>query len=166
MPHFNPHPRKGSDRPVCPGRMPMADFNPHPRKGSDEAGYTGGQHGGISIHTPARGVTLSIRPRFHFPHISIHTPARGVTGNVSISDSFEEISIHTPARGVTSTWTARFSHLCYFNPHPRKGSDHLIRQMLLFPSISIHTPARGVTQDCLCVLVYRPGFQSTPPQGE
>ena len=33
----------------------------------------------ISIHTPARGVTLSGMAQSHCGEISIHTPARGVT---------------------------------------------------------------------------------------
>ena len=33
--------------------------------------------------------------------ISIHTPARGVTVYISSMDRFYIISIHTPARGVT-----------------------------------------------------------------
>ncbi len=55
-------------------------FNPHSRKGSDVldsgmAVFTGI----ISIHTPARGVTLLGKNIAIVTFISIHTPARGVT---------------------------------------------------------------------------------------
>ncbi len=56
----------------------------------------------ISIHTPARGVTMA-KPTSTMAGamISIHTPARGVT-NLPLSDNLTiQISIHTPARGVT-----------------------------------------------------------------
>ena len=55
--------------------------------------------------------------------ISIHTPARGVT--MAILDALPVIiiSIHTPARGVTvMVWySGRIG--ADFNPHSRKGSD-------------------------------------------
>ncbi len=57
----------------------MTNFNPHSREGSDD------EMGGplirvsISIHTPAKGVTL-INPLSSVSNsISIHTPAKGVT---------------------------------------------------------------------------------------
>ena len=55
----------------------------------------------ISIHTPARGVTVV--PETDFPRlaISIHTPARGVTQMALAMAKGRVISIHTPARGVT-----------------------------------------------------------------
>ena len=99
----------------------------------------------ISIHTPAKGVTLLSRRlktwRVNFnPHsregsdrpvvdffapysISIHTPAKGVTIHTLVFFSFFLISIHTPAKGVTPLHSM-FVHLL---------------------AISIHTPAKGVT---------------------
>ena len=103
----------------------MSYFNPHSRKGSDVihlALITGGYRfqstlpqgewphdsknnrfiTGISIHTPARGVTF-LAIRFCKPHeISIHTPARGVTLLNPTYYGIIKISIHTPARGVTA----------------------------------------------------------------
>ena len=78
----------------------------------------------ISIHTPAKGVTLDCAKdsevgRYFNPHsregsdemgafimsrkgISIHTPAKGVTA-VSVPFFYLfSISIHTPAKGVTA----------------------------------------------------------------
>ena len=119
----------------------------------------------ISIHTPAKGVTLpetqiiqfhkfqSTLPRREWrlvqvtmscrEKISIHTPAKGVTTSHADSAVFRAISIHTPAKGVT----------VYFLPF-----------LCVFP-ISIHTPAKGVT-------TRRPQprnmkrFQSTLPRRE
>ena len=79
---------------------------------------------GVSIHTPARGVTITHTSGFwrtfcFNPHsrtgsdrqerrqplgyrtVSIHTPARGVTHSVRRSGYGRGVSIHTPARGVT-----------------------------------------------------------------
>ena len=79
---------------------------------------------GISIHTPAKGVTTEgktyVDPKFNFnPHsrkgsdacpddtfvdtlnISIHTPAKGVTVKDRVCFGHTVISIHTPAKGVT-----------------------------------------------------------------
>ena len=120
----------------------------------------------ISIHTPARGVTVvnsnlemqvvfqSTLPQgeWRLPtyildvlnEISIHTPARGVTDIPLIIIVGFNISIHTPARGVTL-------------------NDILIWSSVI---ISIHTPARGVTLCQPCIAEIRLTFQSTLPQGE
>ena len=122
--HFNPHSRKGSDSIHFYFIYVRQYFNPHSRKGSDFDGSFLPDHPSlfqstlpqgewpwfhiqdcrsivISIHTPARGVTLS----FHiWPvplNISIHTPARGVTHWLRYLLLSVFISIHTPARGVT-----------------------------------------------------------------
>ena len=55
----------------------------------------------ISIHTPARGVTVPQLGQDAAWSISIHTPARGVTFYTKAEWHRFEISIHTPARGVT-----------------------------------------------------------------
>ena len=120
----------------------------------------------ISIHTPARGVTLQEKYQKYLitdfnPHsrkgsdpksssdlrlkkISIHTPARGVTTEELFDNGLISISIHTPARGVT---------------------NFLSRVDLLY-IISIHTPARGVTFPCRNTYPFSIRFQSTLPQGE
>ena len=57
---------------------------------------------GLSIHTPARGVTEGCGWGLDPKNLSIHTPARGVT--VMYNDYLINniLSIHTPARGVTT----------------------------------------------------------------
>ena len=56
----------------------------------------------ISIHTPARGVTLQERVK-HRQHIYI--------------------SIHTPTRGVTDIKAKYYARFFDFNPHSHTGSD-------------------------------------------
>ena len=59
--------------------MSRVNFNPHSRKGSDLSIAVGCGFYGISIHTPARGVTMKHIVVQDIKSISIHTPARGVT---------------------------------------------------------------------------------------
>ena len=57
---FNPHSREGSDTTNEWLDKTPINFNPHSREGSDGAAVTGGsQAQGISIHTPAKGVTAT-----------------------------------------------------------------------------------------------------------
>ena len=100
----------------------------------------------ISIHTLARGVTVSnavifanrdyfnphsrkgsnelhLRQYLSIQRISIHTPARGVTRPVRETGCNCSISIHTPARGVTFWFLWLYIEFWNFNPHSRKGSD-------------------------------------------
>ena len=82
--------------------LPDGSFNPHSRKGSDFSAIIESLYSGnVSIHTPARGVTVRSSEVVRQDFVSIHTPARGVTGNAS--------------EGHRRT-------VC-FNPHSRKGSD-------------------------------------------
>ena len=125
-------------------RMGNTYFNPHSRKGSDDgSGHMVWVAWSISIHTPARGVTLTACNDVLIPVISIHTPARGVTIIAPSIVSPSEISIHTPARGVTEPLSGTCGRSC----------------------ISIHTPARGVTYSRVCSW-HLNRFQSTLPQGE
>ena len=55
----------------------------------------------ISIHTPAKGVTIKAQLSANKIQISIHTPAKGVTITSTTITSDVQISIHTPAKGVT-----------------------------------------------------------------
>ena len=99
--YFNPHSRTGSD-PAVSGCIPCQSyFNPHSRTGSDREALESRYLKGISIHTPARGVTRRDR-------------GRGKAG---------AISIHTPARGVTPAEAGTLRRYGYFNPHSRTGSD-------------------------------------------
>ena len=142
----------------------------------------------ISIHTPAKGVTLSvvclgfIRLDFN-PHsregsddygkgkhigrerISIHTPAKGVTGgNVPETETGVYFNPHS-REGSDSMLHCRSSFSIYFNPHSREGSDRVFAGLGAYVGISIHTPAKGVTAS-----VTDTGtdtiFQSTLPRRE
>ena len=168
--NFNPHSRKGSDGGQKSEINDCWDFNPHSRKGSDFSAMQLVLLTGISIHTPARGVTSKDDIYGWCITISIHTPARGVTFARSNHRPGEGISIHTPARGVTTPpkllksvlshfnpHSRKGSDMClcvkdlqaeYFNPHSRKGSDRELFEYFFVPDISIHTPARGVTEVC------------------
>ena len=55
--------------------------------------------------------------------ISIHTPAKGVTYDERIRKRKEAISIHTPAKGVTGLSPKIIRTSTDFNPHSREGSD-------------------------------------------
>ena len=79
--------------------------------------------------------------------ISIHTPAKGVTVYTDQKDLQLEISIHTPAKGVTWLSGIVKCPACDFNPHSREGSDRVARCWRTWHLISIHTPAKGVTSE-------------------
>ena len=70
--------------------------------------------------------------------ISIHTPARGVTPDHPQHSLDAGISIHTPARGVTSMFIIDVVFLTYFNPHTREGCDRVKRFMVV--SVSYFNP--------------------------
>ena len=56
--NFNPHTREGCDR-LLPMQQPRHNhFNPHTREGCDWRGTGISRSVWISIHTPARGVTV------------------------------------------------------------------------------------------------------------
>ena len=55
--------------------------------------------------------------------ISIHTPAKGVTLVLLCIPDRIAISIHTPAKGVTGARLPRVPQHRDFNPHPRVGGD-------------------------------------------
>ena len=187
--NFNPHSREGSDRARKAIMKALKNFNPHSREGSDENGalfkviYTISIHtpakgvtilalrsaiyGLISIHTPAKGVTLITDFAADLIMISIHTPAKGVTrcsGNQTVRCY---ISIHTPAKGVTNTGGISMMENVNFNPHSREGSDCFYPCLrLTFKYISIHTPAKGVTVSTVFDSVVGFVFQSTLPRRE
>ena len=81
--------------------MAVLNFNPHSREGSDKEWIRGNSSVLISIHTPAKGVTLRVTPSKNKASISIHTPAKGVTKKCLRGVYMSNISIHTPAKGVT-----------------------------------------------------------------
>ena len=82
--------------------MPESNFNPHTREGCDHRpGTRAAQMGGISIHTPVKGVTTSMVGVAWGDVISIHTPVKGVTIYAYVLECIVNISIHTPVKGVT-----------------------------------------------------------------
>ncbi len=78
--------------------------------------------------------------------ISIHTPAKGVTMVINMAENTEDISIHTPAKGVTILKLSTGTIYRNFNPHSREGSDGGGVYTFGEIAISIHTPAKGVTK--------------------
>ena len=120
---FNPHSRKGSDRPdtLFHGQFNISIHTP--ARGVTRLRFRKHQFITISIHTPARGVTSIPHYFLLRKYISIHTPARGVTHSGHGTFHSPCISIHTPARGVTGKRLKRAWKRPYFNPHSRKGSD-------------------------------------------
>ena len=166
--HFNPHSREGSDCTLLGYQTSTSYFNPHSREGSDGTPHTDNwgcriisihtpakgvtvtffncrRSRKISIHTPAKGVTMNTVAELEQNPISIHTPAKGVTSIQAESRRSLSISIHTPAKGVTRFFYQASRFKSDFNPHSREGSDQ--KSALRFPllPISIHTPAKGVT---------------------
>ena len=60
------------------------------------------------------------------PFISIHAPARGVTVVFPWSYGHELISIHAPARGATSLESYTELSVSDFNPRTREGCDNIL----------------------------------------
>ena len=76
-------------------------FNPHTREGCDRVDPPDAASIFVSIHTPAKGVTLVSLSCDNIISVSIHTPAKGVTVACDSAEEWFEVSIHTPAKGVT-----------------------------------------------------------------
>ena len=76
---FNPHSREGSDNTAYVLLQACNNFNPHSREGSDSPLVWFPVLEPISIHTPAKGVTMENESESGSIIISIHTPAKGVT---------------------------------------------------------------------------------------
>ena len=142
----------------------------------------------ISIHTPARGVTISDSVyRQLYRHFNPHS-RKGSDSNFFSASSRVRFQSTLPQGEWQSTnrFCCFFNH---FNPHSRKGSDwkHFwtsIRDYIFQSTlpqgewrgssgnqwkrryISIHTPARGVTNIIGGIEKFLKQFQSTLPQGE
>ena len=122
--HFNPHSREGSDNRKLDNTTKHHDFNPHSREGSDFSSALPAPQRGISIHTPAKGVTYSgvavyslissfqsTLPRREWPikdyvvsnlfGFQSTLPRREWRANRTNRPRWAIISIHTPAKGVT-----------------------------------------------------------------
>ena len=121
-------------------------FNPHSREGSDEQGLQGPAGAkGISIHTPAKGVTSTSTPaRSKFLNFNPHS-REGSDCDAETCTKFES-NFNPHSREGSDRWLPiRASLFLYFNPHSREGSDLTARGIAQLIAISIHTPAKGVT---------------------
>ena len=121
--NFNPHSREGSDLVILESCSSITNFNPHSREGSDFSDFHNHPVFPISIHTPAKGVTLTPFPL------------------LSISGYFNPHS-REGSDGLVGQRPAPSEN---FNPHSREGSDLALSSHNLVCCISIHTPAKGVT---------------------
>ena len=99
--YFNPHSREGSDDIQAAVYQEVVNFNPHSREGSDAKAILPDVIIMISIHTPAKGVTWSLR---------VHAPDA-----FNFNPHSREGSDLRPGQGYTG--------LLNFNPHSREGSD-------------------------------------------
>jgi len=77
--YFNPHTRERCDMFTIISRSNYSHFNPHTRERCDKLIGNVRVAVLISIHTPVKGVTVSISFLEHSLEISIHTPVKGVT---------------------------------------------------------------------------------------
>ena len=120
----------------------------------------------ISIHTPAKGVTLHLLEVLLLLTISIHTPTKGVTEGFVVDGYLDGISIHTPAKRVTFRCRRKKHSKGNFNPHSHEGSDiGNVDLETIGGRISIHTPTKGVTYQ-KTEAVHKSLFQSTLPRRE
>ena len=141
------------------------NFNPHSREGSD--GNTDRVKGNqrISIHTPAKGVTVNEILYRPYDTISIHTPAKGVT--------FPDHLIASTSRFQSTLPRREWPVLEFSNPTrigisihtPAKGVTILILELSPSPQISIHTPAKGVTPASLSYVCFRNNFNPHSREG-
>ncbi len=86
--------------------------------------------------------------------ISIHAPAGGATVVLRPFPLKRPISIHAPAGGATRYHNSHEIATMHFNPRSRGGSDFLCKGIVIIPrNISIHAPAGGATLgDFLCII--------------
>ena len=100
-------------------------FNPHTHEGCDTLKLHVNSVMTVSIHTPTKGVTLTVRYVIP-PYI---------------------VSIHTPTKGVTFSFIQVQPSISCFNPHTHEGCDDERHANGIFTiDVSIHTPTKGVTQ--------------------
>ncbi len=119
----------------------------------------------ISIHTPAKGVTLpseSFRRTLDFnPHSREGSDTKD--GQPKLPNNFNPHSREGSDKAVAET---RSLLVLNFNPHSREGSDDNRNALIKCNQlISIHTPAKGVTEYRNDIIL-RYGFQSTLPRRE
>ena len=146
--------------------MSQGDFNPHSRKGSDIHDAQAKAEIGISIHTPARGVTWLVYTTccdtvYFNPH-----SRKGSDTNQNAYYRQQEIFQSTLPQGEWLLCPLKLRYIFYFNPHSRKGSDLITPQFLQLSAIFQSTLPQGEWQTFLNVDMLVISFQSTLPQGE
>ena len=166
--HFNPHSHKGSDASSTSGVHSKGYFNPHSHKGSDaQSKSICLQHlsfqstllqGEWHVQLTKTCAVLYFNPHSHKGSDWEYLVLRGKNGVFQstlpqrewldaryIIAQFLLFQSTLPQREWPAI-CAPVKLLIYFNPHSRKGSDHLpAYNRRANRQISIHTPAKGVT---------------------
>ena len=100
---FNPHSRTGSDPSSEDMAASVQRFNPHSRTGSDRPRPALRRSFRVSIHTPARGVTITHTSGFWRTFcFNPHSRTGSDRQERRQPLGYRTVSIHTPARGVTA----------------------------------------------------------------
>ena len=97
--------------------------------------------------------------------VSIHTPMKGVTISLLRLYKPSNVSIHTPMKGVTPLPPRLFSLPARFNPHTHEGCDKECEKGIRIYFVSIHTPMKGVTPAAPVVDVITQVSIHTPMKG-
>ena len=95
-------------------------FNPHTHEGCDSIYNSLSFCDLVSIHTPTKGVTDSVKASSGFTRVSIHTPTKGVTAFLLNRPYISCVSIHTPTKGVTSRIASSLVDSQFQSTHPRR----------------------------------------------
>ena len=101
--------------------------------------------GGVSIHTPTKGVTFDAEFFGWLKGVSIHTPTKGVTIYLYINSFSIIVSIHTPTKGVTNAICVIILCVGFQSTHPRRVWRLFFKPCKPIMLVSIHTPTKGVT---------------------
>ena len=167
--YFNPHSRVGSDGTPSYRTRRIFHFNPHSRVGSDQkdiSRWETGEH--FNPHSRVGSDRIFRRLALKWIGISIHTPAWGVTGKHASSRVYRRNFNPHSRVGSDHSENANSNLTTYFNPHSRVGSDATYATIDNLNThfnphsrvgsdvrppgaagvtdlISIHTPAWGVT---------------------
>ena len=98
-------------------------FNPRAREGRDRGELFHELLGGVSIHAPARGATMTWRLREVVTEgVSIHAPARGATNRQSQNQCRQKFQSTRP-RGARRGSAIPLARPRCFNPRAREGRD-------------------------------------------
>ena len=98
----------------------------------------------ISIHTPKKGVTVSLIPFQMSEKFQSTLPRREWLKFPCCSVQQGNFNPHSQEGSDQSVISPQFL-ITNFNPHSQEGSDDIFTPLQLSPVISIHTPKKGVT---------------------